>query len=271
MENKSLFSILALTVTLIMGYFFYADKITKLESELQISMQKYKINPEVLATLPKITKKDTIKTKSKLQATAQTKYINPEILATASSKINQEIYLELESLSNQLIKSQSALRISKSKLSLSKSKNSVLNNEIARMNDARNKLKALEITLQSTEQKLKMSVEKEEYLENIFTKQNTQRAIKDIARIKALKETIGGVAITGLIAPIIGVATLISYTSEEIDNYCIDIKNIITFDKKVFNKVVSLNTETQQDYNNQCNTHLTDKIKNGLNSFKTLN
>jgi hypothetical protein len=267
MENKSLFSILALTVTLIMGYFFYADKITKLEYELQANAQKYQLNSEILAALPEITKKNAIKSNYELQANAQADKINPGILAV-SSEVNQEVYSELESLSNQLIKTQSLLRKSKGKLSLSKSKISVLNNEIARMNDSRNKLKKLEIFLQSTEQKLKMSVEKAEYLENIFTKQNTRRALKDIARIKTLKETIGGIAITGLIAPIIGVATLISYTTEEIDNYCIDIKNIITLDKKVFHKIVSLNTEAQKDYHNQCNANLADKITSGINSFR---
>jgi hypothetical protein len=266
MENKSLFSILALTVTLIMGYFFYAEKITKLESELQVSMQKYEINPEVLATPPKISQKNAIKPETKLQTTAQTNKIKPEVLAiepTLYYKNNQE----LDSLSDQLIKAQSALRVLKNKLSLSKSKTSVLSNEIARMSDARDQLKTLQINFQSVEQKLKLSVKKEEYLESIFIKQNTQRAIKDIDRIKTLKETIGGIAITGLIAPVIGVATLISYTTEEIDNYCIDIKNIVAFDKRVFNKVVSLNAEAQQDYNNQCNISIADKITNGINVF----
>ena len=235
MENKSLFSSIVLAFVLIAGYFFYTDKISELESELQATTQEYNIKLEALQ---------------------------------ASPKTNQESLSTLETLNNQLIKAQTALKISEDKLSLVTSKTSVLGNEISQMSDARGQVKTLEGSLQSAKQKLSLSAEKISYLENIFTTQNTQRVIKNITRIKTLKETTSGIAVTGLIVPAIGVATLVSYTNEEIDNYCNNIKGTIELEQKVFGKVVSLDAEMQQGYHNQCEVSLKDRIKKSLKKLK---
>ena len=89
-----------------------------------------------------------------------------------------------------------------------------------------------------------------------------------MARISELKETSTGIVVTGLIVPAIGVATLISYTAEEVNNYCANIKNTIDLEKKVFNKVVSLDAQMQDNYHQQCEVSLKDKVKEGLKKFK---
>jgi hypothetical protein len=90
-----------------------------------------------------------------------------------------------------------------------------------------------------------------------------------MARIDELKETSTSIAVTGLIVPAIGVVTLISYTTEEINNYCANIKNTIDLEKKVFNKVVSLDTQMQDNYHQQCEVSLKDKVKKVLKKLQT--
>ena len=70
----------------------------------------------------------------------------------------------LEDLNNQLIKARSALKISEEKLSLVASKTHVLGNEISQMSDARDKVKTLQGSLQSTQKKLTLSADKVQYL-----------------------------------------------------------------------------------------------------------
>ncbi|WP_201341908.1 hypothetical protein [Abyssogena phaseoliformis symbiont] len=43
--------------------------------------------------------------------------------------------------------------------------------------------------------------------------------------------------------PAIGVTTLISYTAEEVQNYCDNIKNTMGLEYKVFGKVISLDND----------------------------
>ncbi|MDG2395933.1 hypothetical protein [Candidatus Thioglobus sp.] len=236
MENKSLFSAIVLAFALISGYFFYTDKMTELELELQATTQEYNNKLSALQATPVLEKIDNSST--------------------------------LEALNNQLIKAQSALKISQEKLSLATSETSVLGDEMSQMSDARGKVKTLQGELQSTQQKLNLSADKLSYLESIFTTQNTQRVAKNITRIEVLKETSSGIAVTGLIVPAIGVATLVSYTTEEINNYCDNIKNTIELENKVFNKVVSLDGQMQQKYHNQCEVSLKDKLKKSLKKLK---
>jgi hypothetical protein len=54
---------------------------------------------------------------------------------------------------------------------------------------------------------------------------------------------------------------LVSYTIEEIDNYCSNIKNTMVLEEKIFGKVVSLDTKMQNNYHKQCVVSLKDKIK----------
>jgi len=236
MENKSLFSAIVLAFALIAGYFFYSEKLETLEQEAAEITQEYN---------------------QKLNALKPTKAVTNTTENTV-----------LESLNDQLIKAQSALKISQEKLSLVTSKTSVLGDEISQMGDARTQVKTLKGSLKSVEQKLDISAEKLSYLQNVFETQNKTTVEQNIARIKELKETSSGIAITGLIVPAIGVATLISYTTEEIDNYCANIKNTIELENQVFGKIVSLDKSMQSSYHNQCEVSLKDKIKKGLKKLK---
>ena len=108
MENKSLFSAIVLAFTLIAGYFFYSEKLEKLEQEVASITQEYNQKLGALQSTDKTTEHST-----------------------------------LEALNNQLIKAQSALKISQEKLSLATSKTSVIADEISQMSDARKQVKAL--------------------------------------------------------------------------------------------------------------------------------
>jgi len=233
MENKSLFSAIVLAFTLIAGYFFYSEKLEKLEQEVASITQEY----------------------------------NQKLVALQSTDKTTE-HSTLEVLNNQLIKAQSALKISQEKLSLATSKTSVIADEISQMSDARKQVKALEGSLQSIKQKLGISAEKLSYLEQVFENQNKNTVKQNITRIKELKETSSGIAVTGLIVPAIGVATLVSYTTEEIDNYCANIKNTIELENKVFGKAISLDKAMQKNYHSQCEVSLKDKIEKGLKKLQ---
>lgn len=236
MENKSLFSAIVLAFALIAGYFFYSEKLNTLEHEVAEITQEYN---------------------HKLEALQPVKSANNTTENSA-----------LETLNNQLIKAQSALKTSQKKLSLVTSKTSVLGDEISQIGDARDQVKTLKGSLQSVEKKLNISAEKLSYLEQVFETQNKETVEQNIARIKELKETSSGIAVTGLIVPAIGVATLISYTTEEIDNYCANIKNTIELENQVFGKVISLDGTMQKSYHNQCEVSLKDKIKKGLKKLQ---
>ena len=233
MENKSLFSAIVLAFALIAGYFFYSEKLETLEQEVASITQEYNHKLSALQPTGKTTK-----------------------------------HSALEVLNNQLIKAQSALKISQEKLSLVTSKTSVLGDEMSQMSDARNQVKTLEGSLQSVKQKLDISADKLSYLEQVFETQNKATVKQNIARIKELKETSSGIAVTGLIVPAIGVATLVSYTTEEIDNYCANIKSTIELENKVFGKAISLDKAMQTNYHNQCEVSLKDKIKQGLKKLQ---
>lgn len=232
MENKSLFSAIILAFTLIAGAIFYIDKTTNLEQEVKSITQEYNLKLKAL----------------------QSGGIQKQ--TSASNSLSA-----LESLNNQLIIAQSALKKSQAKLSLTISKTSVLTNEIMQMDNARSEVKNLRNSLKSAQKKLNISAEKISYLEGIFKSQNKATIIQNIARIKDLKKTSGSIAITGLIVPAIGVATLISYTTEEINNYCTNIKNTMSLENKIFGKIVSLDTDMQKDYHYQCEISLKDRIK----------
>ncbi len=237
MENKSLFAAISLTIVLISGFFFYNNQVSQLEDEITSITTEYN---------------------SKISAVQST----PNIENKANTSI-------LEDLNNQLITARSALQEAQQKLTLATSKSSVLDSEISQINDARGEVKVLKGSLENTQQKLQISGEKIDYLKGIFETQNKATVVKNMARIDELKETSTGIVVTGLIVPVIGVATLISYTTQEIDNYCANIKNTIDLEKKVFNKVVSLDTQMQDNYHQQCEVSLKDKVKKVLKKLQT--
>jgi predicted PurR-regulated permease PerM len=243
MENKSLFAAISLTIVLISGFFFYNNQVNQLENEITSITTEY--NSKINAVQP---------------------------VARTENNVDTSI---LEDLNNQLIDARSALQAAQKKLTLATSKSSVLNDEMVQIHDARGEVDtlkgSLEVTqssLKTTKKELVVSGEKLEHLHNIFKEQNITQVANNLTRIATLKETTTGIAVTGFIVPAIGVATLISYTAEEIDNYCANIKNIMDLEKKVFNKVVSLDAQTQDNYHQQCEVSLKDKIKKGLKKLQ---
>lgn len=244
MENKSLFAAISLTIVLISGFFFYNNQVNQLENEITSITTEY--NSKINAVQP---------------------------VASTENNVDTSI---LEDLNNQLIDTRSALQAAQQKLTLATSKSSVLNDEISQIHDARGEVDvlkgSLEVTqssLKTTKKELVVSGEKLEHLHNIFKEQNATQVTNNLTRIATLKETSTGIAVTGFIVPAIGVATLISYTTEEIDNYCANIKNTMDLEKKVFNKVVSLDAQTQDNYHQQCEVSLKDKVKKGLKKLQT--
>ncbi|BBB24045.1 conserved hypothetical protein [Isorropodon fossajaponicum endosymbiont JTNG4] len=235
MENKSLFSSIVLTIALVVGYFIHNNQVIKLNNEISSLAQEY--NTKLIALQPNNAKQ------------------------VARSSTTPSSTNALENLNNQLIKTRSALKKAQDKLSLATSKGHVLNDEILQINDARTKVKTLKNSLTSAQEKLQISDERLKYLKSIFEEQNKNTVTKNIARIKKIKETSAGIAITGLIVPAIGVATLISYTTEEIQNYCDNIKNTMDLEYKVFGKVISLDNDIQTSYHQQCMLSFKDKIK----------
>ena len=232
MENKSLFASIILTLILVSGFFFYNDQVSGLENEIDSITVEY--NSKIEALQPNNTHEEEIQIST------------------------------LEDLNSQLVSTRSALREAQQKLLLATSKTSVLDSEISQIHDARGKVKVLEGSLKNTQQELELSGIKLDYLESVFKLQNKATIKKNIARIKELKETSTGIVVTGFIVPAVGVATLISYTVEEIHNYCGNIKNTIDLEEKVFGKIISLDAEMQNNYHQQCVVSLKDKIKEGL-------
>ena len=236
MENKSLFAAISLTIVLVAGFFFYNNQINQLENEITDITTEYN---------------------SKINATQ----------SIAETEDNTQTSI-LEDLNNQLIDARSALQEAQQKLTLATSKSSVLNDEMSQMHDARGEVDTLKGSLQATKKELVVSGEKLEYLEGLFESQNKATVNKNMARIDELKETSTGIAVTGLVVPAIGVATLVSYTTQEIDNYCANIKSTMDLEKKVFNKVVSLDAKMQESYHQKCEVSLKDKVKKGLKDLQ---
>ena len=228
---------LGVSIALVAGFFFYNGQINELKQEVTSITTEY--NTKISA----------------VQSNTETK-----------NSTNTSV---LEDLNDQLVAARSALQETQKKLVLATGKSSVLDSEISQIHDARGEVKSLKGSLENTQQKLQISGEKIDYLKGIFETQNKTTVVKNMARIDELKETSTGIAVTGLIVPAIGVATLISYTTEEINNYCANIKNTIDLEEKVFNKVVSLDAQMQDNYHQQCEVSLKDKVKKGLKKLQT--
>lgn len=239
MENKSLFAAITLAIALIATYFFYNSKVSELTQEIDNITTEYNEKIATISPTP-ITQK------------------------TPSSKDLSQ----LESLNTQLIQTRSNLEKTRKELSIAKSKASVLSSEIKQIKDVRAEVKSLQDSLKSAKQQLHLSDEKLNYLQGVFQGQNTEQVANNLARIATLKETSTGIAVTGLVVPAIGAATLVSYTVEEINNYCANIKNTMALEKKVFGKIVSLDDNLQQNYHQQCVVSLKDKVKKGLKKLQ---
>jgi len=226
MENKSPFIAVILAITLIAGYFFYDDKVTKLETEVSAITNEY--NEKI------------VEVKADIEENKSEEVVTIDDTST------------LEDLNNQLIKARSELQKTQEKLSLATGKTSVLGDEMSQMHDARGKVKSLNVSLEGAQQALNLSDKKLSQLKDIFEKQNKLNIQNNIERIYELEDSAKGIAISGLIVPAIGVATLIGYTNQEIKNYCSNIQNTINLEKKVLGKVVSINDEMQQLYQARC-------------------
>ncbi len=248
MENKSLFTSITLVVVIVVGYFLHNEQVDKLQAEIDIITAEYNAK---LNSIQADTKLDSIQADNK---NAKTKIID-------KPTVNNANISALEDLNNQLISAHSEIKSMQKKLSLATSKSGVLTNEISQMNDSKNEVKLLTKSLKSAEQKLtttqqelSLSDDKVKYLQGIFETKNKETIVKNIARIKTLKEASSGIAVTGIIAPVIGLVTLVAYATEEIDNYCVNIKNTINLEKDIFGKVVSLDPQMQKDFHYQCDS-----------------
>ncbi|MBE8190363.1 MAG: hypothetical protein HAW58_05850 [Candidatus Thioglobus sp.] len=241
MENKSLFVAITLFLALISGFFFHNQEVTELEQKIAI-ISKY--NAEIKGL--KFSENTNFETNS------ETNY--------NSDNIDNNSYIStLEDLNNQLISARSALQIAQQKSSLSSSKSSVLTDEISQIKDTRGKVKSLKKSqqklqqkLQISDKKLKVSDQKLNYLQHMFESQNKNTVNNNIARITELQESAAGIGISGFLLPIVSVAILTSYTVKEVNNYCANIKNIINLEQKVFKKVVSLDAQMQENYQQKC-------------------
>ena len=245
MENKPLFLIITLSVTLIVGFFFYSNKVAELENAFSATTNE----PD-----------------SKVSRAENSTTNNDDASHSA---------LTLDDLDQQIIMLQSELTATKKALSLANSKSYVLSDEISKIEDARSEVDNLKGSLQSTQQSLnqtqdllKISDKKLNHLKNVFEQQNQSIVKRNFERISALKETSTGIAVTGVIVPVIGVATLVSYTVEEIENYCQNIKNTMSLEKKVLGEIVSLDEQMQKNYHTQCVVSLKDKVKETIKDIQ---
>jgi len=229
MENKSPFIAVVLAITLIAGYFFYNDKITNLEADIDTITNEY--NEKI------------VEAKANIVTDAETNKSEETTADNAST---------LEDLNNQLIKVRSELQKTQEKLSLATGKTAVLGDEMSQMHDARGEVKSLNTTLKGAQKALDLSSNELTQLRNIFETQNKLNIQNNIDRIYKLEDSAKSIAISGLIVPVIGVATLIGYTNEEIKNYCSNIQNTMELEKKVLGKVVSINDEMNQLYQARC-------------------
>ncbi len=257
MENKSLFTSITLVIVIVVGYFLHNEQVDKLQAEIDIITAEYNAK---LSSIQTDTKLDSMQTDTKLDS-IQTDTKNAKTRIIDKPIVNSANISALEDLNNQLINAHSEIKSMQKKLSLATSKSGVLTNEISQMSDSRNEVKLLTKSLKSAEQKLtttqqelSLSDDKVKYLQGIFETKNKETIVKNIARIKTLKEASSGIAVTGIIAPVIGLVTLVAYATEEIDNYCVNIKNTINLEKDIFGKVVSLDPQMQKDFHYQCDS-----------------
>ncbi len=275
MENKSLFTSITLVIVIVVGYFLHNEQVDKLQAEIDIITAEYNAKLSSIQTDTKLdsmqtdTKLDSMQTDTKLDSmqtdtkldSIQTDTKNAKTKIIDKPIVNSANISALEDLNNQLINAHSEIKSMQKKLSLATSKSGVLTNEISQMSDSRNEVKLLTKSLKSAEQKLtttqqelSLSDDKVKYLQGIFETKNKETIVKNIARIKTLKEASSGIAVTGIIAPVIGLVTLVAYATEEIDNYCVNIKNTINLEKDIFGKVVSLDPQMQKDFHYQCDS-----------------
>ena len=284
MENKSLFTSITLVIVIVVGYFLHNEQVDKLQAEIDIITAEYNAKLSSIQTDTKLdsmqtdtkldsmqtdTKLDSMQTDTKLDSmqtdtkldSIQTDTKNAKTRIIDKPIVNSANISALEDLNNQLINAHSEIKSMQKKLSLATSKSGVLTNEISQMSDSRNEVKLLTKSLKSAEQKLtttqqelSLSDDKVKYLQGIFETKNKETIVKNIARIKTLKEASSGIAVTGIIAPVIGLVTLVAYATEEIDNYCVNIKNTINLEKDIFGKVVSLDPQMQKDFHYQCDS-----------------
>ena len=235
MQNKSLFAAIVLTIALFFTYSFYSDKVDTLNQEITQITSEYN---------------------NKLSA------LNNQVSSSEDS--SKTDVPALERLNQQLVEAREQLHQAQQQLRQTNSTSSVVSHEIKQADNAKNEVKVLKGSLESTQAQLKLSDEKVAQLQALFKAQHTEQANKILERISTLKETSAGIAVSGLIVPVVGAATLASYAIKEIDNYCQNIENILSLEKQVFGQVVSLDQTMQQAYHQQCVVTLKEKIQNRI-------
>ena len=164
-----------------------------------------------------------------------------------------------DDLDTQLIAAQGELQATQQKLILANSKAQIAEDEMKQMTDARSELKSLKGNLHVSNHSLKKVSEdleqiKSEYaiLAELFIQQNKAAAKQSTQHLAKLTAITRGVSITAALSPLIAIAKLIEYGSEEIKSYCGDIEAIILLEKKAFATNTSLTTEALDQYNKYC-------------------
>lgn len=241
-------TITLLSIIIILLVIFFNQKITALQNENTPTSQGYPAKVAVTQIAPK-----------------------------PAEKTN---YKELESLNAQLIEAKNKIQTLEQKIGLNSVKTFVLKDEMQQNTQAKQAIKTLKNTVDETKKSLtkttrklnkttddfnkakaalisKADHKKLQELKSIvkvFQKKNKEIIQNNIERITTLKEASGGILITGAIIPIIGAATLIAYATQEIGNYCQNIKDNIALEKQLFGKVLSLDEKTKENYQAQCQT-----------------
>ncbi len=239
MENKSLFAAMTLSVALVATVIFYQQTTTQLKTKIKHLNAASVPKDIVLEPCPEVKSTDNIKV----------------------STVPTPQFSTLDEINNQLINTRTLLKQTQQKLLLATSKSQVLEDEMAQMRDVRPKIKTLQNSLKSTQQKLKQANKKMHHFTKMLKSQNKTIAGKNIVRIQELKKTSTGIAVGGLLVPAVGLTILAAHTIEEINNYCANIKNIITTEKKLFGKTISLDKKMLDNYRQQCSVSLKKEPK----------
>ena len=225
MEQKANIASVVLIVALIASYFFFQNKIETLESQL-----------------------------SSIDAGAEV-VESPTYVSSDSSTLQEQ----LDDLSEQLITTRSELQSIQQKLIFSTSKIQVLEDEIVQMTDVRPKLESVKKLLLETKGEVKtekqvsqVSQAKYDKLKTALHYQNVKVAIRNTERIRNLRNTISAASITAAAVPLLSIATLIKYTNNEVGNYCNDIEDIITLEKKAFGESKSITGEILERFESLC-------------------
>lgn len=258
MQTKSTFIIVLLVIALIGGYVYFNGKLSEQKGAQRANIptqdtssdEQNTANIAILEDLNNqlITAQNRIKELEKKTVIAKA---TPKVLDDEIAQ-NQRNKAQIKLLQNQLKDAESDLQAKidefrQIQIELA-SKNPPKPDDIAAIKNAPtvvSKTKQVSAADRAKVQELTSLIE-------VFQEQNKSLIQKNIGRISTLKSTSSGIAISAAIIPAVGIATLISFTIEEIKNYCQSIQDAIDLEKNIFSKTISLDPQTYANYHRQC-------------------